>query len=95
VSSNREQIKETLAALGSMPYGPLEEASGVPSGSFGRALRELVQAGEVERVDSSYQLPVNEALLFYCARCDSAHRKPDRAAGETLEDVHNNELAAS
>ncbi len=73
--SNKETIKETLAALGSMPYGPLQEASGVPSGSFGRTLRDLVQAGELERADSDYRLPVDEPTRAYCARCGGSHEK--------------------
>ena len=72
---NKERIKSTLADLGAMGYGPLEEASGVARGSFGRTLRELVQAGEVERVDSDYQIPVNRTTRAFCAICGGSHEK--------------------
>jgi hypothetical protein len=92
--SNKEQITETLAALGPMPFGPLQEASGVPSGSFGRVLRELVQTGEVERDDSRYQLPVNGTTRAYCAMCGGSHEKRP-GGGWACTAAHNSELAAS
>lgn len=73
--TNKEQVLGTLRDLGPMGYGPLEEASGVAAGSFGRALRELVQAGSVERDDRDYRLPVDGTTLHYCAMCGGAHEK--------------------
>ena len=76
MGNNKAAIKETLAALGPMGYGPLEEASGVPSGAFGWALRELVVAGEVERDDRDYQLPsADTEIRAYCAACGDSHPK--------------------
>ncbi len=76
MSDNRAAIKETLAALGPMSYGPLQEAANVPDGSFGRNLRELVKAGEVERDDRDYRLPRAEAQTrHYCAACGAGNTK--------------------
>ena len=74
--SNRRKVLETLEALGEMPFTPLQEASGVAPGSFGRVLRELVQDGEVERSDRDYRLPTAPAqTLHFCARCGGMHVK--------------------
>ncbi len=75
--TNRSRILGTLQDLGALPYAALAETCGVPSGSFGRTLRELLRDGEIERCgDREYQLPRAEAQTrHYCALCGGSHVK--------------------
>jgi hypothetical protein len=107
---NRERLTGALVAGETLPYAELRERSGVPVGSFDRVLNGAMADGAIVRTDGGYSLgdgsgdggaigpggsPIKTRVYAWCARCGHSHLKPDDAAGDGFEDVHNSELAAS
>jgi hypothetical protein len=105
--SNRERIIGVLRSspLTPLSYSEIKAASSVPVGSFDRTLVALVRDGTVLKGSDGYRLAgdgspskpeetrAGGGILVYCARCDGSHPKPDKASGETFEDVHRRAIA--
>jgi hypothetical protein len=51
---NREKVLEALRTSGPVGYAELEELSGVPSGSFGRVLGQLVRSRAIAKYGDRY-----------------------------------------
>jgi hypothetical protein len=74
-------------------------------GSFDRTLAALVRDGTVFKGGDGYRLAgdgsastpqetrVETGIRVYCARCEGSHPSPDKASGETFEDVHLRAIA--
>ncbi len=104
---NREKITGVLrrSPLTPLTYTDIKATADVPVGSFDRTLVALVRDGAVLKGDDGYRLAgdgsasepeetrAGSGILVYCVRCDGAHPKPDKASGETLEDVHRRAIA--
>jgi hypothetical protein len=77
----------------------------VPVGSFDRTLAALVRDGAVLKESDGYRLAgdgsaiepeemrAGSGMRVYCTRCEDSHPSPDKASGETLEDVHRRAIA--
>jgi hypothetical protein len=77
----------------------------VPVGSLDRTLAALVRDGTVLKVRDGYRLAgdgsaikpeenrIATGIRVYCVRCEGSHPKPDKASGETIEDVHRRAIA--
>jgi hypothetical protein len=77
----------------------------VPVGSFDRTLAALVGDGTVLKAADGYRLAgdgsagkpeetrAGSGVFVYCARCKGSHPRPDKASGETLEEVHRRAIA--
>ena len=91
-----------------LSYSDIKATAEVPVGSFDRTLAALVRDSTVLKGDDGYRLAygvgdgsaikpqetrIGSDLLYYCARCNGAHPKPDKGSGETLEDVHRRAIA--
>ena len=104
---NREKIIGVLrrAPLTPIAYSDIKATADVPVGSFDRTLAALVRDGTVLKGGDGYRLAgdgsarnseetrAGSGILVYCVRCDGSHPKPDKASGETFEDVHNRAIA--
>jgi hypothetical protein len=104
---NREKIIEVLrrSPLTPLSYSDIKATSGVPVGSFDRTLAALVRDGTVLKGSDGYRLAVDgsarkpgetragSGIRVYCARCEGSHPRPDKARGETFEDVHRRAIA--
>ena len=107
VVDNKEKITEVLrrSPLTPLSYSDIKAASGVPVGSFDRTLAALVRDGTVLKSSDGYRLSgdgsaskpeqtrTGSDILVYCARCDGSHPRPNKASGETIEDVHRRAIA--
>jgi hypothetical protein len=74
-------------------------------GLFRPTLVALVGDGTVLKASDGYRLAgdgsaskseqtrVGTGIRVYCARCEDSHPSPDKASGETLEDVHRRAIA--
>jgi hypothetical protein len=105
--NNREKIIEVLrrSPLTPLSYSDIKAAADVPLGSFDRTLATLVRDGTVLKGSDGYRLAgdgsarkpeetcLGSGIRVYCARCDGSHPKPDKASGETFEDVHRRAIA--
>jgi hypothetical protein len=99
-------VVAALRGARTLAYSELRERSGVPVGSFDRTLAELLDDGQVLKDSDGYRLAgdgsaieseetrAESRILVYCARCKGAHPRPDKASGETLEDVHRRAIAS-
>ena len=91
-----------------LSYSDIKAAANVPLGSFDRTLAALVADGTLTKGDDGYALAksvgdgsgtqreesrAGSETFAFCARCGGSHPKPDRASGETLEDVHRRAIA--
>ena len=102
---NRDRVVAALRDVGALAYSELRERSGVPVGSFDRTLVALIRDGTALKDSDGYRLAGDgsaikpeetrtvSGIFVYCARCDGSHPKPDKASGETLEDVHQRAIA--
>ena len=104
---NREKIIGVLrrSPLTPLAYSAINATADVPAGSFDRTLVVLVRDGTVLKGADGYRLAgdgsaskseqtrVGTGIRVYCARCEDSHPSPDKASGETLEDVHRRALA--
>ena len=104
---NKEKITEVLrrSPLTPLAYSDIKATAGVPVGSFDRTLVALVGDGTVLKGSDGYRLAddgsaskseqtrTGSGTLVYCARCEDSHPSPDKASGETLEDVHRRAIA--
>ena len=104
---NREKIIRVLrrSPLTPLSYSDLKATSGVPVGSFDRTLAALVRDGVVLKGSDGYRRASDGSAIeseetragtggfVYCARCDGSHPSPDKASGETFEDVHRRATA--
>ena len=103
-----DRVVAALRDVGTLAYSELRERSGVPVGSFDRALTALIRDGTVLKGGDGYRLAngtgdgstskldetrIGSRLLFYCARCGGALPKPDKGSGDTLKDVHRRTIA--
>ena len=105
--SNREKIVQILrrSPLTPLTYSDIKATAGVPVGSFDRTFAAVVRDGTVLKDSDGYQLAgdgsaskpeetrAGSGTLVYCARCDGSHPSPDKARGETFEDVHRRAIA--
>ena len=106
-TGNKEKITEVLrrSPLTPLTYSDIKATADVPAGSFDRTLAALVRDGTVLKGADGYRLAgdgstikpeeirAGSRILVYCARCNGAHPKPDKASGETLEDMHRRAIA--
>jgi hypothetical protein len=104
---NREKIMGVLrrSPLTPLTYSEIKATADVPVGSFDRTLTALVGDGTVRKDSDGYrqagdgsssepqETRAGSGILVYCVRCDGAHPRPDKASGETLEDVHRRAIA--
>jgi hypothetical protein len=104
---NKEKIIEVLrrSPLTPLAYSDIKATAEVPVGSFDRTLAALVGDGTVFKSGDGYRLAddgsaikpretrVETGIRVYCARCEDSHPAPDKAIGETLEDVHRRAIA--
>jgi hypothetical protein len=104
---NRDKITEVLRRSPPTPltYSDIKATAEVPAGSFDRTLAALVGDGTVLKASDGYRLAgdgsaskseqtrVGTGIRVYCARCEDSHPSPDKASGETLEDVHRRAIA--
>jgi len=104
---NREKITGVLrrSPLTPLTYTDIKANADVPIGSFDRTLATLVGDGTVLKASDGYRLSgdgsaskpeqtrTGSDILVYCARCDGSHPRPDKASGETIEDVHRRAIA--
>jgi predicted methyltransferase len=107
IIDNREKIIEVLrrSPLTPLTYSNIKATADVPVGSFDRTLSALVRDGTVLKGDDGYRLAddgsaiepektrVESGIRVYCARCEGSHPSPDKARGETFEDVHRRAIA--
>jgi hypothetical protein len=105
--SNRERIigVRRRSPLTPLSYSELKATAGVPVGSVDRTLAATVRDGVVLKGSDGYRLAgdgsaiepeetrVGNGIRVYCARCGGSHSKPDKGAGESLEDFHRRAIA--
>jgi hypothetical protein len=101
---NKEKIVEVLRRS-PLSYSDIKSTADVPVGSFDRTLAALVRDGAVLKASDGYRLArggsaskseqtrAGSGIRVYCARCEDSHPSPDKASGETLEDVHRRAIA--
>jgi hypothetical protein len=92
---NKEKVLEALRTGGPAAYADLEARSGVPSGSFGRVLGQLVRSraiakyGERYHPDSlsdakgdvgGFDSATYRGMWAFCSPCQASH--PKRRSGE-------------
>jgi hypothetical protein len=104
---NREKVIGVLrrSPLTPLAYSDIKATAGVPVGSFDRTLAALVRDGTVLKGSDGYRLAgdgsatkseqtrAGSGMRVYCVRCEDSHPSPDKASGETLEDVHRRAIA--
>jgi hypothetical protein len=104
---NKEKIIQELrrSPLTPLAYSDIKATADVPAGSFDRTLAALVREGTVLKGGDGYRLAgdgsvsrseqtrAGSGMRVYCARCEDSHPSPDKASGETLEDVHRRAIA--
>jgi hypothetical protein len=104
---NREKNIDVFrrSPLTPLSYSDIKATAGVPVGSFDRTLAALVADGTVLKGRDGYRLAgdgsarnsketrAGSGIRVYCARCEDSHPAPDKANGETLEDVHRRAIA--
>jgi hypothetical protein len=104
---NKEKIIQELrrSPLTPLAYSDIKATADVPAGSFDRTLAALVREGTVLKGGDGYRLAgdgsasrseqtrAGSGMRVYCARCEDSHPSPDKASGETFEDVHRRAIA--
>jgi hypothetical protein len=104
---NKEKIIQELrrSPLTPLAYSDIKATADVPAGSFDRTLAALVREGTVLKSGDGYRLAgdgsasrseqtrAGSGMRVYCARCEDSHPSPDKASGETFEDVHRRAIA--
>ena len=107
--SNRDRVVAAHRDAGALPQLAVGERSGVPVGSFDQTLAALLDRGTIAKGDGGYRLRDGSSdggvigqeesrtgtrIYAYCACCGRSHPRPDKANGETHDDVHNREVVA-